>query len=227
MYRIILLSNGRPDIEELTGVLAASGHAVARESPQADVPAVLGRHRPQLALVDALSVGPRLGEVCAALRRATAPVQLPILAVVTPDWLKTGDLPPTLDDFLCQPATAAEVQARLNRAIWSRAGEHRNDLACIGSLVIDHARHQVFLDDRPLDLTLREYDLLSFLAKRPGRVFSRESLLDGVWGLDYFGGPRTVDVHIRRLRVKLDDEVGELVQTVRGVGYRLNPDAAH
>jgi len=186
---------------------------------------VLARHRPHLALVDAVSLGKRLGLVCEALRRLTSSAPVPIVAIVTPAWLDGQDLPAGVTDFVCEPVHGEEMRVRLRRALWPGAADPDGDVLRVGPLAIDHARHQVFLDGRPLDLTLREYDLLTFLAVHPGRVYSREALLDRVWGLDYLGGTRTVDVHVRRLRVKLDDEVGRLLETVRGVGYRLSAEA--
>ena len=94
-----------------------------------------------------------------------------------------------------------------------------------GGLVIDEASYQATLNNRALDLTYTEFELLKYLAQHPGRVFSRETLLSDVWGYDYYGGTRTVDVHVRRLRAKLGSENEYLIGTVRNVGYRFSPDA--
>ena len=222
MYRIILFGDTRPGLDALIGALAAEGHAVAREAPDADPAEALGRHRPHLALVDAVSSRDRTAPLCASLRRLTSRAAIPIVTIVDPAWLAASGLPDGTDDFLCEPVTADEVLVRVERAIWSAAAANGGDLIRVPPLTFDPGRHTASLNETPLDLTLREYDLLAFLAAHPGRVFSREALLDRVWGLDYLGGTRTVDVHVRRLRVKLDDEVGDLLETVRGVGYRLN-----
>jgi DNA-binding response OmpR family regulator len=221
MYRILLVGDARSALAALTAALAQQGHAVRQVRAKEDLAAAVGRLRPQAALVDALSLGAAFERRCQDLRRLTAPTEVPLIAVVDPDWLSAGSLPAGVADFLCEPVSASEAEARLRRALFPDAPALSDDVVRVGPLAIDQGRHEVFLAGRPLDLTLREYDLLTFLAGRPGRVFSREALLDRVWGLDYLGGARTVDVHVRRLRVKLDDEVGQLLQTVRGVGYRL------
>ncbi|MPN25133.1 Transcriptional regulatory protein SrrA [bioreactor metagenome] len=106
------------------------------------------------------------------------------------------------------------------RALLRRAGQgaQRRTLSC-GAVTLDHDRHEVRVSDQPVSLTLKEYDLLHFLVRNPGMVFTREKLLSDVWGYDYEGGTRTVDVHVQTLRQKLG-ESAKIIQTVRGVGYR-------
>jgi DNA-binding response OmpR family regulator len=138
-------------------------------------------------------------------------------AAVTADW--------DADDVILHTAGPGEVEARLRLAIGRRtavvpasAGEIRS-----GDLVIDEASYSVRLRGRTLDLTFKEFELLKFLAQHPARVFTRSQLLQEVWGYDYFGGTRTVDVHVRRLRAKLGAEYELLIGTVRNVGYRFVP----
>ena len=225
VYRIVLIGVERKGVEAVVSALAGEGHAVIRAAPEEDAAHLAAKHRPHLVVADAISLGARLEEWCRSLERLTAPASVPVLLLADEAWLAEHDLPAGVTDMICEPAGPAEVRVRVRRAVWPEVDNGGDEILRVGPLAIDHARHQAFCDGRPLDLTLREYDLLSFLAAHPGRVFSREALLDRVWGLDYLGGTRTVDVHIRRLRVKLDDEVGRLLQTVRGVGYRLNPEA--
>ena len=104
------------------------------------------------------------------------------------------------------------------------AGEERGDEIRQGELVIDEATYTAKLHGRTLDLTFKEFELLKFLAQSPGRVFSRAQLLQEVWGYDYFGGTRTVDVHVRRLRMKLGSDFENLIGTVRNVGYRFETE---
>jgi len=152
-------------------------------------------------------------------------LELPVLVVVaeggwaavTADW--------GADDVILHTAGPGEVEARLRLAIGRRsaagpaeAGEIRS-----GDLVIDEASYSVRLRGRVLDLTFKEFELLKFLAQHPARVFTRSQLLQEVWGYDYFGGTRTVDVHVRRLRAKLSAEYEVLIGTVRNVGYRFVP----
>ena len=127
------------------------------------------------------------------------------------------------DDWLLPQAQPAEVETRLRLVVERAVGQRRGRAASIGELNIDEDTYVVRLRGQPLDLTFREFELLKYLATNPGRVFTRDHLLQEVWGYDYYGGTRTVDVHIRRLRAKLGAEYEALIGTVRGVGYKLDP----
>jgi DNA-binding response OmpR family regulator len=138
------------------------------------------------------------------------------LAGVTSDW--------GIDEFLLDTVGPAELEARLRLA---SARLHDSDPSAAadeiraGALVVDESAYTAKLRDRSLDLTYKEFELLKHLAQHPGRVFSRAQLLQEVWGYDYYGGTRTVDVHVRRLRAKLGPEHESLIGTVRNVGYRF------
>ena len=123
------------------------------------------------------------------------------------------------DDFCLHPFQPVELEARLKHLFRKAGHESSTQLIEHGPLVMNLETYQAVIGDRPLDLTYMEYELLKFLAAQPGKVFGRETLLSRVWGYDYYGGARTVDVHIRRLRAKLGEEYAGLVQTVRSVGY--------
>ena len=129
------------------------------------------------------------------------------------------------DDYLTKPFSPRELTARVNALLRRTKPQTEEKLVEIERLRIDPARHEASYDGRALELTRREFGLLYHLARHPGRLFSREELLDKVWGYDYLGETRTVDVHVRRLRAKLEDG-RELIQTVIGSGYRLGPRAA-
>jgi DNA-binding response OmpR family regulator len=139
------------------------------------------------------------------------------LAAVSPDW--------GLDDVVLSDAGPAEVEARLRLATTRPAPDSSRELVDRaihrGALVVDDTTYTCRLDGRALDLTFKEFELLKFLAQHPGRVFSRAQLLQEVWGYDYYGGTRTVDVHVRRLRAKLGTEHESLIGTVRNVGYKF------
>ena len=140
------------------------------------------------------------------------------LAAVSADW--------GVDDVVLNTAGPAEVEARLRLALGRRARNAAVDAPDeirSGDLTIDEATYSARLRGRALDLTFKEFELLKFLAQHPGRVFTRAHLLQEVWGYDYFGGTRTVDVHVRRLRAKLGTEHEALIGTVRNVGYRFVP----
>ena len=125
-----------------------------------------------------------------------------------------------LDEFLTMPYPTAELGARLALMRYRSAGE-TDDVVRRGPLALNPLSYQVRLDGRVLDLTFMEYELLKLLMGFPGRVYTREEILSLVWGYDYFGGMRTVDVHVRRVRAKLGQDHAWLIETVRGVGYRL------
>ncbi|HEU5270875.1 MAG TPA: response regulator transcription factor, partial [Jatrophihabitans sp.] len=128
-----------------------------------------------------------------------------------------------VDDVLLDTAGPAEVDARLRLAVARRtaAGQGEPGITKVGELTIEEATYTARLRSTTLDLTYKEFELLKFLAQHPGRVFSRSHLLQEVWGYDYFGGTRTVDVHVRRLRAKLGVEFEAMIGTVRNVGYKF------
>jgi DNA-binding response OmpR family regulator len=157
---------------------------------------------------------------CRALRKREMAV--PLLLLVNGSQLGDLELRDDLfDDFCMTPFHPVEVEARLRHLFAGRSGESSAELVDYGSLSLNLETYQASIDGRPLDLTYMEYELLKFLAQNPGKVFTREILLSRVWGYEYFGGARTVDVHIRRLRAKLGEEHAGLIQTVRSVGYRF------
>lgn len=125
------------------------------------------------------------------------------------------------DDFCLTPFHPAELEARLRHLLATDIDLHRVELVEYGELTLNLETYQAAIAGRPLDMTYMEYELLKFLAQNPGKVFTREMLLSRVWGYEYYGGARTVDVHVRRLRAKLGEEHANLIQTVRSVGYRF------
>ena len=159
--------------------------------------------------------------LCRALRKRDVPLE-PLLLLVTGAQLGELNLRDDLyDDFCLAPVRQPELVARLKHLFWRSGRGTRPDLVEYGPLVLNLETYQAAISGRPLDLTYMEYELLKFLSSNPGKVFTRETLLSRVWGYDYYGGARTVDVHVRRLRAKLSEEHAPLIQTVRSVGYRF------
>jgi len=159
--------------------------------------------------------------LCRALRKRDIPLA-PLLLLISPDQLPDLDLRGDLfDDFCTSASDPRELDARLKHLFWRTGGGTRPELIEYDPLVLNLETYQAAVAGRPLDLTYMEYELLKFLASHPGKVFTRETLLSRVWGYEYYGGARTVDVHIRRLRAKLGEEHANLIQTVRSVGYRF------
>jgi len=145
--------------------------------------------------------------------------QIPLIALFSRD--KLADFDCSIDDFVVDPYDANEVIIRINRILKQKGSIDNEDIIKCGDLIIDLAKYEVSLDNKLILLTFREYQLLKFLASNKGKVFTRESLLNKVWGWDYYGGDRTVDVHIRRLRSKIEDPTHTFIETVRNIGYRL------
>jgi DNA-binding response OmpR family regulator len=159
--------------------------------------------------------------LCRSLRKRDQPLSS-ILVLVTGSQIPDLDVRHELfDDFCLTPFHPVELEARLKH-LFVRGGEGvRPDMVEYSGLVLNLETYQASIAGRPLDLTYMEYELLKFLAQNPGKVFTREMLLSRVWGYEYYGGARTVDVHVRRLRAKLGEEHANLIQTVRSVGYRF------
>jgi len=172
-----------------------------------------------LILVDARTNLMAAKSLCQILRTTGSSVPLLLviteggLTAVSPDW--------GVDDVVLNTAGPAEVDARIRLAAGRTPHNEPSPTIRAAGVVIDEASYSAKVHGKPLDLTYKEFELLRFLAAHPSRVFTREQLLSEVWGYDYFGGTRTVDVHVRRLRAKLGDQES-LIGTVRNVGYRFN-----
>ncbi|MBY4797273.1 winged-helix domain-containing protein [Collinsella sp. AGMB00827] len=145
---------------------------------------------------------------------------IPMLLIVATEALADLRLPAHARlDFICAESSTSELELRVRRLLGESDPFMAKDVVTVDSMTINLATYQVYLDGEPVDLTLMEYSLLSFLVTHPNRTFSREVLLHRVWGFEYCGGTRTVDVHIRRIRSKVGPTIAAHITTVRGVGY--------
>ncbi|MBO3663790.1 winged helix-turn-helix transcriptional regulator [Microbacterium stercoris] len=151
----------------------------------------------------------------------TTGLDSPLIAIVTEGGLTAVSSDWGIDDVILATAGPAELDARVRLAVGRRSTEQVSTRIQTSGVTIDESSYSAKVHGRPLDLTYKEFQLLHFFATHPSRVFTREQLLSEVWGYDYFGGTRTVDVHVRRLRAKLGD-LEQLIGTVRNVGYRFN-----
>lgn len=146
--------------------------------------------------------------------------ECPLLVIAEADRLEMLNLPAASpSDFVVHGAGEQECAIRVGRLLHSEGASAAREKIVVDSMEINLATYQVYVMGEPVDLTYLEYALLAFLAKHPGRTFSRDDLLQHVWGFDYYGGSRTVDVHVRRIRAKLGPELAQHLETVRGVGY--------
>lgn len=167
----------------------------------------------------------RAAEIALAIRAHADLDGLPLVAVLDDGGLREAPSLHEADELLITPATADELRLRIARA-WQRAGAGagaaaEGDTIAAAGLVLNVATHETTVDGHPVELTHMEHRLLRFLLTHPRRVFTREALLERVWGYEHYGQTRTVDVHVRRLRSKLGAEHGARIETVRSVGYRL------
>jgi DNA-binding response OmpR family regulator len=212
---IVLLSDRPPD-EVLPAASALLLDLKTEHLSVASVGDVLAL-QPQAVLVDAAE-NPGQGHAVLRALHELGP-QTPVVLVLERRDLERFRWDEVADELLFPGAPEAEIRLRLTM-LRRRSGSTEDATVRLGPLALDVDAYRVTLLGRPLDLTYKEFELLRFLAERPGRVFTRPALMREVWGYDFYGGTRTVDVHVRRLRAKLGPEHEGLIETVRGVGYR-------
>jgi DNA-binding response OmpR family regulator len=226
MAKVLLLTNTLGASAEVLPALGLLQHQVrilpAEASVLVDAPDV------DLVLIDARRDLPAVKSLTKLLD--STGLGCPIIAITTEGGLTAFNADWGVDDVILDTAGPAEVDARIRIAVGKHAIEmvaadpHAAEIRS-GDVTIDEATYTARLKGNVLDLTFKEFELLKYLAQHPGRVFTRAQLLQEIWGYDYFGGTRTVDVHIRRLRSKLGPEFEAIIGTVRNVGYRFTVDA--
>jgi DNA-binding response OmpR family regulator len=215
----ILVVDDEPNIADLVDLyLAREGYRVLQAGTGESGLEAVVTHRPRLVVLDVGLPDMDGLEVCKRLRQTS---QIPVIFLTARD----GEVDRVLglelggDDYLTKPFSPAELVARVKAVLRRVDGGPAPEVVQAGSATIDCGRREVRIDDRAVDFTTKEFDLLRYLAERPGLALSRQQILDGVWGYDWFGDARTVDVHIAQVRKKLGDAA--TITTVRGVGYRL------
>jgi len=214
------------DVQKARGIstlLAARGIHCSTVPDEDGALAVLGRNGIDLALIAANGSSDG-SEMLRLARRVRGEAGLPLIVLVHRNAVGLFASSADVDDFVAEPWDADEVAARARRIVKSRSpgAADNGELIRCGELEIDLSRCEVHVGGRLVELTFKEYELLKFLVSHRGRVFTRETLLNKVWGYDYYGGDRTVDVHIRRLRSKLGES--DFIDTVRNIGYRARDD---
>lgn len=183
--------------------------------------AAVGARHPDLLVVDGGSDPDPLLRVCE--REASRGTEARVFLMIEPSALATLRMPSRIrTDFLVRGASSDEFSARVRALLWPGEEARSQELVRIDQLTVNLATFQAHLDGSPIDFTYLEYALFAFLITHPDRAYSREVLLQRVWGSDYYGGARTVDVHVRRVRAKLGPELGKRLETVRNVGYLWN-----
>jgi len=217
---VFIIANEREQARQLRAELAQRGlDCLIVPSKDGAIEQIAGQSFGVM-LLDAneATIGSEAWELAQRIRQER---QIPLIAIVSREKLNGLDSSTGIDDFVVKPWEATEVITRIKRILRQKESIDSEDIIRCGDLVIDSAKCEVLLSSKPIILTFKEYQLLKFLASNKGKVFTRDVLLDKVWGWDYYGGDRTVDVHIRRLRSKIEDKDHSFIETLRGIGYRF------
>ena len=222
MYRILFVTDDWDRKKPLKSELLQGGFTIAPlASPELFRDDFTPPEKLDAVLVDLERCQTEAGKLCHALKRERPLKELPLILLVTEEQLGRIEFGWGIDDYLTLPVSAKRLTERLNFLVWKLNRVSPKNGVASGGLVIDFERYEVHVGGEPVDLTYKEFELLKFLALHPGKPFSREALLDKVWGYDYYGGTRTVDVHVRRLRAKIETGNRGYIETVRNVGYKF------
>ena len=222
MFRVLIVADGNERVGALSLGLAEKGFLCSIASTDDGRLKDVGTLSVDLVVIAVDGAAPG-SEMRNLPQRIKARTRLPVVTLLSNESLDVLDFAVDVDDFVMEPWNANEVIARVRRILNRKPDADNKDLICCGELAIDVAKCEVAFRGRLIELTFKEYELLRFLLSNKGKVFSREALLNRVWGYDYFGGDRTVDVHIRRLRSKLDES--DCIETVRNIGYRFRDES--
>jgi two-component system alkaline phosphatase synthesis response regulator PhoP len=216
--RVFIIANESEQARKLRAELVQSGFDCLIVPYNDEAIEQIAGQSPEVMLLDAdgATFDSEAWELAQRIRQE---MNISLIALVSRE--KLNGLDANVDDFVVKPYEANEVTVRIKRILRQKGDIDSEDIIKCGDLVIDLAKYEVSLGNKLILLTFREYQLLKFLASNKGKVFTREALLNKVWGWDYYGGDRTVDVHIRRLRSKIEDPTHTFIETVRNIGYRL------
>ena len=217
VYNIYLLTRPGDRMAALAGPINGAGMSCQAGSDIMELEDAAHSVKLDAVLLDLAAVGIGARAVIERIRG----LQLPTLLLLDAAALGQYDPAANPDDFIVGPLNAAELRARIAQLQYRRDGGNSEQAIRIGDLSIDLQSYEVTMAGRRVSLTYKEFQLLTLLASNPGRVYTREALLNQVWGYDYLGGTRTVDVHIRRLRSKIEDPDRQFVETIWNVGYRF------
>jgi DNA-binding response OmpR family regulator len=222
MWRVTFVGQDRENLQRLARELE-KGYWTAVCLPEEASTVLADGPRPDALVLDATSTSGAAG-LASLLQDIRDTGATPIIVLIGEEQLSAYEPSQAIDDFLVLPARAAELAARVRQLLRRRIAHlEGNNKLCCDDLVINLASREVFLAGRSVTLAYKEYELLRFLLSNSDTVFTREELLNKVWGYDFYGGARTVDVHIRRLRSKIEGPRHAFIETVRNVGYRFRP----
>ena len=227
--KILVVDDEEHILELISFNLTNNGYKVIKANNGIDAVRLAIEEKPKLILLDLMIPGKDGYDVCREVRSNSEIRNIPIIMLTA----KSEELDKILglelgaDDYITKPFSVRELLARV-KAVLRRFSvvEPESSVLVFGNLKADFEKREIHVKDKKLDLTLKEFELLEILIRNKGKILTRDTLLDKIWGYEYIGEPRTVDVHIRYLRKKVeeDDKNPKLIETIRGVGYRFNPN---
>jgi len=221
MYRVLFVTSDLNGKKALKSVLIEQGFSVSAVDVRDVLQESFAPPKADVIVVDLERSPVEPHKLCHVIKRERLLKDLPLVLLVPEAQLGQLDFSWGLEDYLTLPVSPARLIERIKFLMWKLSKVELKNGLKLGALAVDFERYEVHVGGEPVDLTYKEFELLKFLATHPGRVFSREVLLDKVWGYDYYGGTRTVDVHVRRLRSKIETGNCVYIQTVRNVGYKF------
>ena len=221
LSRILVVAGEGPNTLELISGLSGGGYHPLLASKLDQAFQLCDSETPAVVMMDFSVVAHGDSQVKEFIKSCKNVTRIPVIALLSVEKMASFDFTLGVDDIMAAPPKVPEALARIKRLLTLHRTQNGKNLLSFGDLVIDVDRYEVTLSGRTVELTFKEYELLKFLATSPGKVFTREIMLNKVWGYDYFGGTRTVDVHVRRLRSKIEDANHTFIDTVRNVGYRF------
>lgn len=224
MPRILIIAGEGQSLNGIHSGLAQRGFICSVASTHKDIVEQVGEQAPDLIVLEIKGKGGSgMAELLQTIKKGR---QLPVIALIDRQIIDRPDISlEAIDDFVIEPGDVSEIVLRIKRLLDKTGSIESSEVIRCGDLVIDLAKYEVYIGGQRIELTFKEYELLRFLASHPGRVYTRDALLNKVWGYDYFGGDRTVDVHIRRLRSKIEGLGRTYIETVRNIGYRFHCDS--
>ena len=226
--KVLIVDDEEHIVELLQFNLVNAGYKVITANNGLDALKKVIENKPDLLLLDLMLPGMDGLDVCKEIKRdkETSKTSIIMLTAKSEELDKILGLELGADDYITKPFSIRELLARVKAVLRrSSSDEISEEIYEIGRLKVDFERHEVLINNEKVELTLKEFELLEILIKNKGKILRRETLLDKVWGYEYIGETRTVDVHIRYLRKKVedDDKNPKFIETIRGVGYRFNP----
>lgn len=223
MHKALIIAKDTTEIRELNSELTRMGFACSVTNNGSNFSNRLTKQAYDVLLVDidGSSASDQPESMLEQLRELRITINLPAIALISGKELSRLDWNLGIDDFVVKPWNISEIVTRAKRVI-KQTKIQGSDLIKHSDLVMDTAKCEVSINGRLIVLTFKEYELLKFLMRHKGKVFTRDALLNEVWGYDYYGGDRTVDVHIRRLRSKIEDADHTFIETVRNIGYKFS-----